>query len=62
MNALATLILHQPVLRDYCSQLKASKPAGVARVATARRTMGMLWAVLRDQYSQTLMLKKGAKM
>jgi transposase len=62
MNALATLILHQPVLRDYCNKLKASKPAGVARVATARRTMGMLWAVLRDQYSQTLMLKKGAKM
>jgi hypothetical protein len=62
MNALATLILHQPVLRDYCNKLKVSKPAGVARVATARRTMGILWAVLRDQHSETLILKKGAKM
>jgi len=62
MNALATLILHQPVLRDYCNKLKASKPAGVARVATARRAMGILWAVLRDRRSETLILKKGAKM
>ena len=62
MNALATLILHQPVLRDYCNKLKASKPAGVARVATARRAIGILWAVLRDQRSETLILKKGAKM
>jgi transposase len=62
MNALATLILHQPVLRDYCNKLKVSKPAGVARVATARRTIGILWAVLRDQHSETLILKKGAKM
>lgn len=62
MNALATLLLHQPVLREYCSKLKVSKPAGVARVATARRTIGILWAILRDQRSETLILKKGAKM
>jgi transposase len=62
MNALATLILHQPVLRDYCNKLKVSKPAGVARVATARRTMGILWAILRDQHSEILILKKGVKM
>jgi len=62
MNALATLILHQPVLRDYCNKLKVSKPAGVARVATARRAMGILWAVLRDRHSETLILKKGVKM
>jgi hypothetical protein len=62
MNGLATLILHQPVLRDYCNQLKVSKHAGVARVATARRAMGILWAVLRDRCSETLILKKGAKM
>ena len=62
MNGLATLILHQPVLRDYCNKLKVSKPAGVARVATARRAMGILWAVLRDRRSETLILKKGATM
>jgi transposase len=62
LNALTTLILHQPVLRQYYNHLKKSKPSGVARVATARRTIGILWAVLRDQHSVTLILKKGAKM
>ena len=62
LNALITLILHQPVLRRYYNQLKKSKPAGVARVATARRAIGILWAVLRDQRSETLILKKGAEM
>lgn len=62
MNALATLIVHQPALRQYYHKLKVSKPAGVARVATARRAIGILWAVLRDQYSETLILKKGAEM
>ena len=62
MNALSTLILHQIVLREYYNKLKVSKPAGVARVATARRAVGILWAILRDQHSETLVLKKGAKM
>jgi len=62
MNASMTLILHQPVLHEYYDRLKASKPAGVARVATARRAIGILWAILRDQYSLTLILNKGAKM
>jgi transposase len=62
LNALITLILHQPVLRRYYNELKKSKPAGVARVATARRAIGVLWAVLRDQRSETLILKKGAEM
>lgn len=62
MNALATLILHQLVLREYYNKLKVSKPAGVARVATARRAIGILWAILRDQHSETLILKKGAEM
>jgi len=62
MNALATLILHQPVLRQYFNKLKKSKPAGVARVATARRATGILWATLRDQQAKTLILKKGATM
>jgi len=58
MNTLATLILHQPVLGAYCCKLKASKPAGVARVATARRALGILWAIQRDQRSDTLIFKK----
>jgi len=62
MNALATLILHQPVLRDYYNKLKISKPSGVARVATARRAIGILWAVQRDRRSDTLIFKKGAQM
>jgi transposase len=60
MNALSTMVVHQPVLRAYCDKLKVSKPAGVARVAAARRAMGILWAVQRDQHSETLILKKGA--
>jgi len=62
LNALATLILHQPVLREYFHTLKQSKPAGVARVATARRAIGILWSTLRDQHSNTLILKKGVTM
>lgn len=62
LNALATLILHQPVLRQYYHTLKKSKPAGVARVATARRAIGILWATLRDQRSIVLIPKKGAAM
>ncbi len=60
LNALATLILHQPVLRAYYTKLQKSKPKGVARVATARRAMGILWATLRDQRPGTLLLKRGA--
>ncbi len=60
LSALSTLILHQPTLRAYYTQLKKSKPAGVARVATARRAMGILWATLRDQRPATLILKRGA--
>jgi len=62
MSATATLILHQPVLARYSKQLQITKPAGVARVATARKTIGILWAVLRDQASQTLITCKGTDM
>lgn len=62
MNAVVTLIRHQPVLHDYFDGLKRSKPAGVARVATARRAMGILWAMQRDQHSRTLILNRGANM
>ena len=62
MNAVATLILHQPVLGRYNRRLQKNKPAGVARVATARRALGILWATLRDQYPTTLIVCKGADM
>jgi transposase len=56
-NAVHSLIVHQPVLYRYYTQLKLSKPAGVAHVATARRANGILWATLRDQKAKTLVLK-----
>jgi len=51
------LILHQPVLRTYYHRLKQTKPVGVARVATIRRAVGILWATLRDQRADTLVLR-----
>jgi transposase len=62
MSAVSTLILHQPVLRRYYNQLRSKKPDGVARVATARKATGILWATLRDQYPVTLITCKGAIM
>lgn len=62
MAALETLLLHQPVLRTYYAHLKKTKHPGVARVATARKALGILWATLRDQCPVTLVLKKGATM
>jgi len=59
IGAVSTLVLHQPVLHQYYSELKLSKPAGVARVATARRAIGILWAIQRDQRSDSLCFKKG---
>jgi transposase len=51
------LILHQPILRAYYHRLKQTKPVGVARVATIRRTVGILWATLRDQRADSLLLR-----
>jgi len=62
MNAVATLLLHQPALMRYNKHLQITKHPGVARVATARKTIGILWAVLRDQSSNTLINCKGADM
>ena len=62
MDACMTLLLHQPVLLQYYTMLKVSKHPGVARVATARRMIGILWAILRDRHSLTLILNKGATM
>lgn len=62
LNALGTLVPHQPVLRQYAQKLKQSKPAAVARVATGRRALGILWATQRDQRADTLLFKKGTGM
>jgi transposase len=62
MTAIMSLIRHQPILQDYFNELHRTKHAGVARVATARRAMGILWAMQRDQHSRTLVLKRGAEM
>jgi len=62
MNAVSTLLLHQPTLTHFSKRLQITKPAGVARVAAARKTIGILWAVLRDQSSNTLIACKGADM
>jgi transposase len=62
MAATISLIRHQPVLNEYFKELNRTKHAGVARVATARRAMGILWAMQRDQHSRTLVLKRGAEM
>lgn len=62
MNAVTTLLLHQPTLIRYCKRLQITKHPGVARVATARKALGILWATLRDQSSDTLIACKGAEM
>ena len=62
LDAIYSLILHQPVLFSYYAKLKLSKPDLVARVATARRANGILWATLRDQQSTSLVYKRGVQM
>jgi transposase len=56
-NMVVSLSLHQPVLGRYYQKLKQSKPDGVARVATARKMVHILWAVVRDQRSQSLIFR-----
>ncbi len=53
-----SLSLHQPALGQYFQKLKKSKPEGVARVATARKMAHILWAIVRDQCSHTLILRE----
>jgi len=62
LNATETLLFHQPLLHRYYDQLKLNKPEMVARIATARRTTGILWAILRDQHAKTLLCKRGINM
>ncbi|MBN2388951.1 MAG: transposase [Anaerolineales bacterium] len=54
MNAVSSLLVHQPALYCTCKRLALSKPAGVARVATARKAIGLRWAAQRDQFSNPL--------
>jgi len=51
------LILHQPILRAYYHRLRQTKPVGVVRIATIRRSNGILWATVRDQRADTLVLR-----
>jgi transposase len=62
MNAVTTMLLHQPVLWRYHCKLCRKKHPGVARVATARKMVAILWATLRDQYPISLISCKGAIM
>jgi transposase len=56
------LLCHQPVLSAYHHKLKQRKNTGVARVATMRRALGILWATVRDQEAHTLVMRGGADM
>ena len=51
-------LLNQPVIRQYYHKLLKTKPIGVARVACARRTTGILWATIRDQRSDKLVMRE----
>jgi transposase len=51
------LLRHQPVLSAYYHKMKQTKNSGVARVATIRRATGILWATVRDQEAQLLIMK-----
>ena len=62
MNAVTTLLLHQPVLGRYHRKLCHKKHPGVTRVATARKMTSILWATLRDQYPVSLISCKSAMM
>jgi transposase len=56
-NMVISMSLHQPILGRYYQKLNRSKPDGVARVATARKMSHILWAVIRDQRSQSLIIR-----
>jgi transposase len=59
INLVETLSLHQPTLGDYRRRLKGVKPhPGVARVATVRKAVGILFAIQRDQRIDHLRIKK----
>jgi transposase len=51
-------ILNQPVIRQYYHKLLKTKPVGVARVACARRTTAIIWATIRGQRSDKLVMRE----
>ena len=58
LNLVETLSLHQPSLRTCRQRLKDAKShPGVARVATVRKAMGILFAIQRDQRIDNLLVK-----
>jgi transposase len=58
-----TLSLHQPPLHDYRQRLKGTKPhPNVARVATVRKAVGILFAIQRDQRIVGLRVKESEAM
>ncbi|NKQ35049.1 MAG: IS110 family transposase [Chloroflexi bacterium] len=61
-NMFGGLILHQPVLSAYYHRLKQTKKPAVACVATIRRLNSIIWATVRDQRADTLILKKEKSM
>ena len=63
INLVETLSLHQPILGDYRRRLKGVKPhPNVARVATVRKAVGILFAIQRDQRINDLRLKEETSM
>jgi transposase len=63
INLVETLSLHQPTLGHYRRRLKDAKPhPGVARVATVRKAVGILFAIQRDQRIANLLVKEDAPM
>lgn len=59
INLVETFSLHQPSLRTYRQRLKGTKShPGVARVATVRKAVGILFAIQRDQRIDDLLVKE----
>jgi len=59
INLVETLSLHQPTLDHYRRRLKGVKAhPGIARVATVRKAVGILFAILRDRRIDGLRVKK----
>ncbi|RME38298.1 MAG: IS110 family transposase, partial [Deltaproteobacteria bacterium] len=60
MNATNSLLMHQPVLARYFHKKMRDKEPPVAKVATARKALSILWATLRDGYSSTLIAQESS--
>jgi len=58
MNATSSLIMHQPVLTRYFRKKRREKEPPVAKVATARKALHILWATLQEGYSRSLITQE----